>query len=304
VLAHGTTQWVKLRRGLSLASVLVTLACGPAAPPPRPASPSTAAGRETLPEPLPTSDDDDPQFSTRGWLGVEIAAPEPTEPGVLVRSVIRGSPAERAGILAGDHLLKLDGVSVVAPDDVVRLVGARAPGTRLGVVVQRDGAERLFAVELEPAPDETGALRRVYVGARAPALFGLETVQGSLEPTSAGLRGKIVVLEFWAPWCAVCRFLVPTMNDWHARYAAQGVALLGITMDPVSTASPAAMQLDMRYPVASDHSGKTTVAYRANALPTLFVIDRRGIVRDVVVGYSSKRIQEMQALIERLLDAP
>ena len=60
----------------------------------------------------------------------------------------------------------------------------------------------------------------------------------------------------------------------------------------------------MGYPIASDNSGKTTEAYRANALPTLFVLDRKGIVRDVVVGYSSDRIAHMETVIDKLVAEP
>jgi hypothetical protein len=70
-------------------------------------------------------------------------------------------------------------------------------------------------------------------------------------------------------------------------------------MDAVVPATHAAAQLDP-HPVASDHSGKTTRAYRANALPALFVIDKRGVVRDVLVGYSADRLAELERLVQSL----
>jgi peroxiredoxin len=221
-----------------------------------------------------------------------------------VAGVVRGSPAERAGIAAGDRLLKLDGAAVLGPEDVVRIVGARPPGARVPVVLRRAGADRLVAAELGAVPDQGEVMKLSFVGAPAPGLVSLDTVQGSVDPSLAGLRGKVVVLEFWAPWCGVCRFLVPELNAWHERYSSQGVVVLGITMDAVVPATRAAEQLGITYPVASDHSGKTTAAYRANALPTLFVIDKRGVVRDVLVGYASERLAEIEQGIRRLADEP
>jgi peroxiredoxin len=215
---------------------------------------------------------------------------------------MRGSPAARSGLLAGDLILRVDGKAVQEPSEVVNLVGDRAAGHRLSVAVRRGDTERLLAVVLDARPDDDGMMRMSFVGSPAPALEALQTVQGNVSPTLTELRGKVVVLEFWASWCGVCRFLVPTINDWHARYSAQGALVLGVTTDSVGLASRTAYELRMSYPIASDHTGKTSEAYGAMALPTLFVLDKKGVVRDVMVGYTQGRIADLEALIERLLD--
>lgn len=284
------------RAPTALAVVLV--GCATLPPPPR----SAARSEDDPPQAARASalEQEPPKLSMRGWLGALVIAPQDLEGGVLVDAVQRGSPAERAGIARGDRILKLDGAPVIAPGDVERIAGSREPGARVAIIVRRGAAERLLAAELAPVPDEGGAMRLSFVDAHAPRLESLETVQGSLEPTLSGLKGKVVVLEFWAPWCSACRFLVPKMNEWHARYSAEGVVVLGITMDAVVPATHAATQLGISYPVASDHSGKTTRAYRANALPALFVIDKQGVVRDVLVGYSAERLAELERRVQSL----
>jgi peroxiredoxin len=239
----------------------------------------------------------------RPWLGVELEAGEPALAGVRVASVVPGSPAERAGLVAGDVLLSLDGDRVDAPEDVVRWVAGRAIDAEVSVAFQRGGKSRLARAELEAFPDDEEMMRRRYVGSHAPAFDSLKSVQGSLPDSIGALRGKVVVLEFWASWCAVCRFMVPTLNGWHDRFQAQGGVVVGLTTDPVLVASRTARQLDIEYALGADESGRTTQAYRALALPTLFVIDRQGIVRDVLVGYSGDRLRELEALVERLLGA-
>jgi peroxiredoxin len=59
----------------------------------------------------------------------------------------------------------------------------------------------------------------------------------------------------------------------------------------------------MRYPLASDVKGTATRAYQAHAIPAVFVIDKQGTVREVVVGFSEQRLQEVEALIHELLAA-
>jgi peroxiredoxin len=220
---------------------------------------------------------------------------------VLIRSVLRGAPAERAGVQAGDVVLSLDGQNVDRPSQLRERVLATPSGTRVSLGVLRGDQTRLLAVQLEAMPDEDEVMRRSYVGAHAPDFGVLDTVQGSVTPTLSALKGRVVVLEFWASWCGICHAIAPTLNGWHDRYSAQGVTVLGVTTDPVELAGRTAGELGMGYPLVSDGSGNTLRAYRAYALPTLFVIDKQGNVRDVLVGYSTPRLREIEALVRKLI---
>jgi thiol-disulfide isomerase/thioredoxin len=235
------------------------------------------------------------------WLGVELALRMPEEPGVLVRSVVPGSPAERAGVVAGDVILSVEGQNVGRPAELVAEISGRHPGERVSLAVLRHGDNRLFAAELEALPNEESLMRKRYLDRAAPALGELAAVQGNTEPNLRALRGRVVVLEFWATWCAPCRLTAPLLSSWSDRHTPEGLSVLGITTDPVSLAADGARKASMSYSVFSDDSGETVRGYRAFALPTLFVIDRRGVVRDVVVGYSSERLRQVDRLLTRLL---
>lgn len=268
----------------------------PSAPPPRAETRPPAAA-----EPTASDDASPPAAGSRGWLGVELGATDTASPGVLVRGLIRGAPAERAGLEPGDVILRIDGEAVARPEDVSRLIGAKSPGQRVSVAFRRAAADRLLAVSLGEMPDRDEMLRKHFVGAEAPAFDDLKAVQGSLPPSLSALRGKVVVVEFWASWCVACRLLVPVMNEWSDRFAARGGMVVGITTDTVELAAATAGQVGMTYPIFSDVSGKTTTAYRAMALPMLFVIDRQGVVREVMVGYSGAGLEALDRTVERLL---
>jgi thiol-disulfide isomerase/thioredoxin len=236
-----------------------------------------------------------------GWLGVELAKPPPGEGGVIVRDVLRASPAERAGLLPGDRILRVDTASVDRPQDVVRSVSSRRAGDRIGLSLLRGGAERLVPVVLAGRPDADTLLKQAFVGAPAPAFRPLSTVRGSVPTTLAELKGKVVVVDFWASWCVPCRMSVPTLNAWHDRYGAQGLVVIGVTMDSPDVALQASVEMGMEYAVASDPDGETTRVFKAFALPTMFVIDRDGKVQGALVGYSSDGLRRTENQLQALI---
>lgn len=84
----------------------------------------------------------------------------------------------------------------------------------------------------------------------------------------------------------------------------QGLVVIGITDDPVDEAARVAASYGMRFAVGTDESFATQRAFGVTAFPTVFVIDKRGIVRDVRVGFDVRREREMHELVERLLAEP
>ncbi|GGY53274.1 Do family serine endopeptidase [Parvularcula lutaonensis] len=95
---------------------------------------------------------------SRGFLGVSIRDPEPQileavgleeGAGALIANVTEGSPAEKAGLLAGDIVTELEGQKISSADELTRRVGSYPPGTRVKVTAFRDGKERTFTVKLE-----------------------------------------------------------------------------------------------------------------------------------------------------------
>ena len=80
--------------------------------------------------------------------------------------------------------------------------------------------------------------------------------------------------------------------------------VVGLTSDPVPLASRSVQALDMRYSTASDANDATASAYGVSALPTFFVIDKRGVIREVVVGYDPTKHREIEKLLQSLLAEP
>lgn len=279
---------------------------------PRAQSPSTTPVASVPPSEVAPPEDEDavsdaadapsePAPGPHGWLGVELEPAGPGEAGVRVARIVPHSPADKAGLLVGDVIQRLDNDPMSAPSDVVAAVGSRRGGSRIGVMLKRQNADRMLAVTLGAAPERDEIYRMSFVDQPAPQFEALNAAKGNLATTLGAQRGHVVVVEFWAPFCVACRALIPHMNQWHAQYAARGLRVIGITMEPVARAASAATELGMEYPVLSDENGKTTMAYQARAIPAVFVIDRTGTVRDVMVGYDATRLPKLDKLVNQLI---
>ncbi|MCD4685951.1 MAG: TlpA family protein disulfide reductase [Anaerolineae bacterium] len=139
-------------------------------------------------------------------------------------------------------------------------------------------------VQIDPAP---------RTGAPAPA-FTAQTLDGSTLAL-ADYRGQVVVLNLWATWCGPCRAEMPALERIHARYADEGVVILGLNQGATEAEVRAfAEEHDLTFPLALDPAEQIGRVYELEAFPTTFFIDRDGVIRDVVYGGPMA-----EALVER-----
>ena len=121
-------------------------------------------------------------------------------------------------------------------------------------------------------------------------LEGLRWV--NTKPLRAGdLAGRVVVVEFWTFDCINCRRTVPAMRQLAATYArAQDVVILGVHTPEFAheregaSVRRAVERLELNYPVAQDNEYKTWQAFGNRSWPSIFVLDRRGVVRLKHIG--------------------
>lgn len=232
------------------------------------------------------------------WLGVSMT---PTNDlGVLVEHVVRGSPADKGGIRAGDRIVACDGKRVGAPQEVTQAVVARRVGETVLVEVERSGSALRLSIPLASRPTSDAILRMDLVGAAPPA-WTRTAPQAGAPSSLSDLKGNVVVVDFWASWCGPCRMLAPRLSQLRDRYGAQGLRVVGMTTDNAETAATFAERHHMRYPTVVDTNGDTSRAYGIGSLPTMVVVDKKGIVRDVFVGYGSDVDAQLETLIKALL---
>ena len=112
------------------------------------------------------------------------------------------------------------------------------------------------------------------------------------------LRGKVVLLEMWTFDCTNCRHTIPHLNAWYAKYAGQGLLIIGnhfpefpYEADLVNL-KKAVQDLGIKYPVIQDNAGATWNAYKNNYWPAIYLIDKFGHIRYIQIGEGAYDITE------------
>lgn len=116
--------------------------------------------------------------------------------------------------------------------------------------------------------------------------FTLDTLQGG-QVRLSDLRGKIVVINFWASWCPPCRAETPALQNSYERYKDSGVVILGVNLtdqDSLNDVKDFVRQFGLTYPILLDRDGSTSLRYRIQGLPSTYFLNRAGVIRTVVVG--------------------
>ncbi len=153
-----------------------------------------------------------------------------------------------------------------------------------------------FAVVLM-APFLVGASKsEPQVGVAAPE-FTLTTM-AKRKVRLSELRGKVVIVNYWATWCAPCKAEMPMMHDYFRKNQARGLEMFGVTtQDSVPPYRLKEVASVLSYPLASKINGK----YGAikNAVPSTYIIDRKGVMRVARAGVFSAA--EFKATVDPLL---
>lgn len=148
---------------------------------------------------------------------------------------------------------------------------------------------RLAGVEqapANPAPPKPAAIKEGEIGSRLPD-FSARDLRGPTIP-SAALRGKVVLIDFWATWCQPCKKEMPGYQKLADKYGSRGFVVIGFKLDIMAdTEDPRAFasRLGIHYPLAVATDEIKNKFGGIEGLPTTLIYDRQGILRQKIIGF-------------------
>jgi thiol-disulfide isomerase/thioredoxin len=190
-------------------------------------------------------------------------------------------------------------VSGTAADDVEPATAPKAAGPGDPAVL---GPQTSFA-ECEADPSRLGNC------GPARDVVGIEQWLNTDAPlTIAGLRGSVVLVDFWTFGCINCQRTQPYLNEWDRTYRDQGLRIIGVHSPEfdyerdAGNVRDALVEAGIRYPVALDNDFRTWREWSQRFWPARYLIDRDGVVR--LVHYGEGAYEETEAAIRALLAQP
>ncbi|MBL4606232.1 MAG: TlpA family protein disulfide reductase [Pseudomonadales bacterium] len=139
------------------------------------------------------------------------------------------------------------------------------------------------------------------VGDRAPDI-SLPHLTGESQLDLKQLKGKVVYLDFWASWCGSCRVSLPLLNELRSDLSKKGFEVVGVNVDVKPKDGIAFLEkFPVSFPVLSDPKGKTPELYRLKGMPTSYLIDKKGIIRHIHVGFKKGDMAKIEKQVLALL---
>ena len=141
----------------------------------------------------------------------------------------------------------------------------------------------------------------VKLGESAPN-FHLRDLNG--QPVAlSDLRGKVVLLNFWATWCGPCRVEMPAMEQLYRTFSRKDFEILAVSTDAQGAAvtRPFQQENHLTFPILHDADYRVGLTYGARTLPMTFMVDRQGIVRHQIFGARDWGAPEAHQLVQMLM---
>lgn len=167
-----------------------------------------------------------------------------------------------------------------------------------------DGASHVVVSQAEStALKETLVAERgvVKVGDEAPN-FQLRDLAGNVVSLSQ-LRGKVVLLNFWATWCGPCRVEMPAMEQLYRTFSRKEFEILAVSTDPQGAVvtRPFQQEMGFTFPILHDSEYRVGLTYGARTLPMTFMVDRQGVIRQKIFGARDWDSPEARELVQALM---
>jgi peroxiredoxin len=150
-----------------------------------------------------------------------------------------------------------------------------------------------------------GDAQHPLIGNPAPELSGKTENHSKSSISLKGMKGKVVIVDFWATFCEPCKKSFPKLQDLYVKYKASGLEILGVSEDEADERGTINAFMDThgaKFPTLWDEGKKFAGEWKPPNMPSSFVIDKQGVVRFAHLGYHDGEEVELEKEIKELME--
>ena len=139
---------------------------------------------------------------------------------------------------------------------------------------------------------------------KEPQAFSGKTASGE-KVNLSDYKGKVTIIDFWASWCKPCKEGFPFLVELYDNYSEKGFEVLGVNLDEeVANMNMFLKKMDknIKFKIISDPDSKIGNLYNVEAIPSTFILDKKGVVRYMHLGFSGEEKDKFKKEIESLLN--
>lgn len=214
------------------------------------------------------------------WIGITL---DQEYKGILIKSVMSGMPGEEGGLIAGDEVIAVDSKKVTNLNEFGSTIRSYGVGTFIELHILRKGVAQTRRIKLAARPDALAMLNNQLMGKPLPS-FNLKAIPGGSQAASESFKGKVLLIEFWATWCAPCRLTQPLLSEFARANKDKGIQVIGISDEDEATVRDYVKKENPAYLILNDPSHATHDKFLVTGLPTFVVVNKKGTIISASIG--------------------
>jgi peroxiredoxin len=139
-------------------------------------------------------------------------------------------------------------------------------------------------------------------GAPLPDLSAAQLGEPARQVALKSFKGQVVYVDFWASWCVPCRLSMPALDSLYREHRGRGFTVIGVNKDvSAEDAARFLKRVPVTFPLVQDAADQAARAFDVKAMPSGYLVDRRGVVRKVHRGFTAETAAQLAKEIDELL---
>ncbi len=146
-----------------------------------------------------------------------------------------------------------------------------------------------------------GDAKHPLIGAPAPD-FAASSLNGKGKVSVKASGGKVLIVDFWATWCEPCKKSFPKLQELFVKYKASGMDMIAVSEDDENTGiTDFGNTFGSKFPLMWDDGKAIAAKWQPKSMPSTFIVDKKGVVRFVHLGYHDGEEAEIEKEVKSLL---